>query len=67
MIKSIRLVWIYGILNFCGLFNAKSYIYIYIYIYLKNAASNIEQDLEPASHKAEALRLLTTHHENFPN
>ena len=32
----------------------------------KNAASNIEQVLEAASNKAEAVRPLTTHHENDP-
>ena len=31
----------------------------------KNGASNIEQILEAASHKAEAVRPLTTHHENY--
>ena len=33
----------------------------------KNAASNIEQVLEAASHKAAAVRPLTTHHENYPS
>ena len=33
----------------------------------KNAASNIEQALEAAPHKAAALRPPTTHHENYPN
>ena len=32
-----------------------------------NAASNIEQVLEVASHKAAAVRTLTTHHENYPS
>ena len=32
----------------------------------KNAASNTEQVLEAAPHKAAAVRLLTTHHENYP-
>ena len=31
----------------------------------KNAASNIEQVLEAASHKAVAVWPLTTHHENY--
>ena len=31
----------------------------------KNAASNIEQVLEAAPHKAAAVRPLTTHHENY--
>ena len=31
----------------------------------KNAVSNIEQILEAAPHKATAVRLLTTHHENY--
>ena len=31
----------------------------------KNAASNIEQVLEAAVHKAAAVRPLTTHHENY--
>ena len=31
----------------------------------KNAASNIEQDMEIAPHKAAAVRPLTTHHENY--
>ena len=30
----------------------------------KNAASNIEQDIEAAHHKTEAVRPPTTHHEN---
>ena len=30
----------------------------------KDAASNIEQVLEAAPHKAETVRSLTTHHEN---
>ena len=30
-----------------------------------NAASNIEQVLEAAPHKAAAVRLPTTHHENY--
>ena len=33
----------------------------------KNAVSNIEQVLEAASHEAVAVRLLTTHHENYPS
>ena len=33
----------------------------------KNAASNIEQVLEAAPHKAAAVRPLTTHHENYPS
>ena len=33
----------------------------------KNAASNIEQDLEAAPHKAAAVRPHTTHHENYQN
>ena len=33
----------------------------------KNAASNIEQVPEAASHKAAALRPLTTHQENYPS
>ena len=33
----------------------------------KNAASNIEQVLEAAPNKAAAVRLLTTHHENYPS
>ena len=32
-----------------------------------NAASNIEQVLEAAPHKAAAVRPPTTHHENYPN
>ena len=32
----------------------------------KNAASNIEQVLEAAPHKAAAVWPLTTHHENYP-
>ena len=32
----------------------------------KNSASNIERVLEAAPHKAAAVRLLTTHHENYP-
>ena len=31
----------------------------------KNAASNIEQALEPAPYKAAAVRSHTTHHENY--
>ena len=31
----------------------------------KNAASNIEQDLEAAPDKAAVIRLLTTHHKNY--
>ena len=33
----------------------------------KNAASNIEQVLEVAPHKAAAVWPLTTHHENYPS
>ncbi len=33
----------------------------------KNAASNIEQVLEAASHKAPAVRPPTSHHENYPD
>ena len=33
----------------------------------KNAASNIEQVLEAASHKAAAVRPPTTHHKNYQN
>ena len=33
----------------------------------KNAASNIEQILEAALHKAAVVRPLTTHHENYPS
>ncbi len=33
----------------------------------KNAASNIEQVLEAALHKAATVRPLTTHHENYPS
>ena len=33
----------------------------------KNAASNTEQVLEAAPHKAAAVRPLTTHHENYQN
>ena len=33
----------------------------------KNAASNIEQVLEAAPHKAAAERPPTTHHENYPS
>ena len=33
----------------------------------KNAASNIEQILEGASHKTAAVRPFTTHHENYPS
>ena len=33
----------------------------------KNAASNIEQVLEAAPHKAAAVRPPTTHHENHQN
>ena len=31
----------------------------------KNAASNFEQVLEAAPHKAAAVRLSTSHHENY--
>ena len=31
----------------------------------KNAVSNIEQVLKAATHKAAAIRSLTTHHENY--
>ena len=31
----------------------------------KNVASNIEQVMEAASHKAAAVRQPTTHHENY--
>ena len=31
-----------------------------------NVASNIEQVLEAAPHKAAAVRPLTTHYENYP-
>ena len=31
----------------------------------ENAASNIEQVMEAAPHKAAAVRLPTTHHENY--
>ena len=31
----------------------------------KNAASNIEQNLEAATHKAAAIRPPLTHHENY--
>ena len=34
---------------------------------LKNAASNIEQVLEAAPHKAVAVGPPTTHHENYQN
>ena len=33
----------------------------------KNAASNIEQVLEAAPHKAAAVRPSITHHENYPS
>ena len=33
----------------------------------KNAASNTEQALEAAPHKAAAVRPPTTHHENYPS
>ena len=33
----------------------------------KNAASNIEQVLETAPHKAAVAGLPTTHHENYPS
>ena len=33
----------------------------------KNAASNIEQDLEDALHKAAPVRPPTTNHENYKN
>ena len=33
----------------------------------KNAASNIEQLLEAAPHKAAAVRSPTTHHKNYPS
>ena len=33
----------------------------------KNAASNIEQVLETAPHKAAVVRPLTTHYENYPS
>ena len=33
----------------------------------KIAASNIEQVMEAAPHKAAALRPLATHHENYPS
>ena len=33
----------------------------------KNAASNIEQVLKAAPHKAAAVRTLTTYHENYPS
>ena len=33
----------------------------------KNAASNIEQVMEAASHKAAVVLPLTTHHENYPS
>ena len=33
----------------------------------KNAASNIEQVLEAAPHKAATVRPPTTHHENYQN
>ena len=33
----------------------------------KNATSNIEQVLEPTPHKAAAVQLPTTHHENYPS
>ena len=34
---------------------------------LKKDASNIEQILEAAPHKAAAVRPSTTHHENYPS
>ena len=33
----------------------------------KNAVSNIKQVVEPAPHKAAAVRPPTTHHENYQN
>ena len=33
----------------------------------KNATNNIEQILETAPHKAAAVRIPTTHHENYQN
>ena len=33
----------------------------------KNAASNIEQVLEPTPHKAPIIRPPTSHHENYPS
>ena len=33
----------------------------------KNAASNIEQVMEAAPHKAADVRPLTAHHENYPS
>ena len=33
----------------------------------KNAASNTEQVLEVATHKAAAVRPLTTNHKNYPS
>ena len=33
----------------------------------KNAASNFEQVLEVALHKAVAIQPPTTHHQNYPN
>ena len=33
----------------------------------KNAASNIEQNLEEAPHKVAAVRLLAIHPENYPS
>ena len=33
----------------------------------KNPASNIEQVIEAAPHKAAAVRPLTTHHKNYPS
>ena len=33
----------------------------------RNAVSNIEKVLEAVSHKAAAVRLRTTHHENYQN
>ena len=34
-------------------------------LFHKNAASNIEQVMEAAPHKAAAVQPLTTHHENY--
>ena len=33
----------------------------------QNTASNIEQVMEAAPHKAAAVRQPTTHHENYPS
>ena len=33
----------------------------------KNAANNIEQAMESAPHKAEAIRPTTTSHKNYPS